>query len=221
MKIAMIPARMGSKRLKRKNLRKINGLPIITRVIRKCVASDIFDEIWVNSEHPAFGEIAIQEGIKFHHRPPELADDIATSEDFVFEFLRSHKCDYLFQVHSIAPLLTSKQITEFVKKMINSRFDVLLSVVNEQIECFFKNEPINFSFNQKTNSQELIPVQRVTWSITGWRSSQFLEAHEAGLCATYAGVVGVHEIDRLAGHIIKTEEDLYIALALLNVRKDL
>ena len=58
MNIAMIPARMGSQRLKQKNLRTLAGLPLITHAIRKCKAAHVFDEIWVNSEHERFGEIA-------------------------------------------------------------------------------------------------------------------------------------------------------------------
>ncbi|MHA2123645.1 MAG: cytidylyltransferase domain-containing protein, partial [Promethearchaeota archaeon] len=53
----MIPARMGSQRLKQKNLQEINGIPLIVHAIRKSIAAHVFDEIWVNSEHPKFGEI--------------------------------------------------------------------------------------------------------------------------------------------------------------------
>jgi len=100
---AMIPARMGSQRLKQKNLREVDGVPLITRAVRLSHDAGIFNEVWVNSEHPTFQKIAQQEGVKFHQRPPKLADNDATSEDFVYEFLKSHECDYLFQVHSIAP----------------------------------------------------------------------------------------------------------------------
>ena len=157
--LAMIPARMGSKRLKQKNLRELGGLPLITRAIRKCLAAGVFDEIWVNSEHPAFGEIAAQEGVRFHQRPAELASNTATSEQFVYEFLKAHPCDYLFQVHTIAPLLTAEQVAGFVQTMLDSDYDVLLSVVNEQIECAIDGKPINFTFDRKTNSQELTPVR--------------------------------------------------------------
>jgi CMP-N-acetylneuraminic acid synthetase len=216
----MIPARMGSQRLKKKNLRKLNGVFLITRAIRKCKAAGVFDEVWVNSEHPLIGKIALKEGVRFHRRPEELANNSATSEQFVYEFLKSHSCEYLFQVHSIAPLLREDQIRDFVSCLIGGEYDALMSVVNEQIECVIDGNPINFSYHEKTNSQELTPVQRITWSITGWRTSTYLNAYESGRCATYAGKVGYYPVDRLAGHIIKTEEDIQIAEALLKVRNN-
>lgn len=213
----MIPARMGSQRLSQKNLQKVGGLPLITRAIRKCREAGVFDEIWVNSEHPTFGEIALQEGVNFHQRPEALANNTATSEQFVYEFLTHHPCDYLFQVHSIAPLLTADEVTRFVQYMLNSGDDVLLSVVNEQIECALGGQPINFTFTAKTNSQDLQPVQRIIWSITGWRVATYLQAYQSGGCATYAGKVGYYPLDRAAGHVIKTEYDLRLAEAMLSV----
>lgn len=218
MKIAMIPVRMGSQRLTHKNLQTIKGLPLVTIAVRKCKAAGVFDAVWVNSEHPTFGEIAVQEGVDFHQRPPHLADDTATSEQYIYEFLKAHACDTLYQVHTIAPLLTAGEVADFVHAMQASHDDVLLSVVLEQIECAIEGQPINFTAAQKTNSQDLQPVQRITWSITGWRREPYIAAYEAGHCATYAGQVGYYAIDRLAGHIIKTEYDLRIAEALFPLR---
>jgi len=215
----MIPARMGSQRLAKKNLRELGGVPLITRAVRRCKAAECFDAIWVNSEHPDFGEIAAEEGVEFHRRPEALANDTATSEQFVGEFLQAHECDYVFQVHSIAPLLTAADIHGFVESMNTGKYDTLLSCTLEQIECAYRDVPVNFSYNEKTNSQELTPVQRVTWSITGWRAEAYLSAIRDGRTATYSGKVGFHALDRLAGHIIKTEHDLRIAEALLPLRE--
>lgn len=213
--IAMIPARMGSKRLAKKNLRELNGIPLIDRAIKKCLSARIFDEIWVNSEDIAFKRYAELNDVEFHHRAKQLGDDEATSEDYIAEFLEKNYCSHLVQVHSIAPLLTVQELMSFVEYFKESKHDVLLSCTNEQIECSYENSPINFQFSSKTNSQELKPVQRVTWSVTGWRRETFLEAVKYGKCATYYGNVGYFPLNRPSGHIIKTEEDLQIAEALL------
>ncbi len=218
MNLAMIPARMGSQRLKQKNLRELGGVSLIVRAIRKCKAAGIFDGIWVNSEHPAFGEMAAEEGVDFHQRPAELANNVATSEQFIYEFLKKHPCERVFQVHSIAPLLTADEVKGFVAAMIEGNYDSMLCCTHEQIECAYRDQPVNFTFSEKTNSQELDPIQRITWSITGWRAASYIAAAEAGKTATYAGRVGFYPVDRMAGHIIKTEEDLQIAEALLPLR---
>jgi CMP-N-acetylneuraminic acid synthetase len=215
MKIVMIPARMGSQRLAKKNLRELAGISLIVRAIRKCIETNCFDEIWVNSEHEDFGPIAEAEGVHFHKRPDALGNNQATSEQYIAEFLEKHDCLSIYQVHSIAPLLTPDDVTNFVKYMESSDFDSLLSTEEIQIECAFQNHPINFTFDSKTNSQELDPIQRVSWSITGWRRNTFLKAAHSGHCATYSGKVGFYPISKLAAHVIKTEADLVFAEAVL------
>ena len=212
--IAMIPARLGSQRLKQKNLAPLAGAPLIAHAIRKCLAAGVFDEVWVNSEADEIGRIALAEGARFHPRPAELANNVATSEQFVAEFLEAHPCVRLFQVHSIAPLLTVDDVRGFVRAMEAEQADVMLSVVDEPLEAMCRGEPVNFTFAEKTNSQDLPPVRRITWSVTGWRRQAYLEAFRAGACATYAGKVALSPVNRLAGHVIKTAEDLAIAEAL-------
>ena len=215
MVLAIIPARMGSQRLKQKNLRELDGVPLITRAIRKCKVAGTFDEIWVNSEHQDFGVIARDEGVLFHKRPEFLGNNQATSEQYIAEFLQQHDCDFVVQVHSIAPLLSVPDIRGFIEELKRDTCDCLLSAEPVQIECAYQGRPINFTFDEKANSQDLEPVQRISWSITGWRRSAYLAAVSSGKCATYAGRVGFFEVNRLAGHVIKTEEDLRLAEVLL------
>lgn len=217
--IAMIPARLGSQRLKEKNLKELDGLPLITRAIRKCKAAGCFDEIWVNSESTRFEAIAKSEQVKFYHRRSDLGDNNATSEDFVEDFLLNVNCDHLLQVHSIAPLLTAEEVSAFTKAFIASDKDVMLSCIEDQIEVAYQDKPINFSFSEKTNSQDLAPTQRITWSVTGWRRESFLHAKASGACATYAKTIGFYPVSAISGHVIKTQTDLDIAEALVKVLK--
>jgi CMP-N-acetylneuraminic acid synthetase len=213
----MIPARMGSQRLPKKNLAFLDGVPLIVRAIRKCKAVGLFDEIWVNSEHPDFGDIAEAEGVNFHHRPEALGDNAATSEQFVTEFLQKHECTYVVQVHSIAPLLSEADTRAFVETLHGGEYDAIMSVVDENLECLYQGAPVNFTFDEKTNSQDLEPVRRIVWAITAWRRTTFLQAAAAGDCATYAGKIGYSPVDRMAGHVIKTQEDLDVAAALIRI----
>lgn len=213
----MIPARLGSQRLKKKNLQLLKGIPLIAHAIQKTHATGLFDEVWVNSEADEIKEVAEEYGCNFHKRPAELANNQATSEDFVYEFLTKHNCDYVVQVHSIAPLLSQADITRFVNYLKKGDQDTVLCTEEIQIECAYKDEPINFDYSQKTNSQDLTPIQRISWSITAWKRSTYLAAYEARNCATYSGKIGYYPIDKLASHVIKSEQDLLIAESLLEL----
>lgn len=218
--LTIIPARMGSQRLARKNLRELGGIPLIVRAIQKCRDCGAFDEVWVNSENSQFGKIATSEGVHFHQRPVALGGNAATSEQYIAEFLESHPCEWVVQVHSIAPLLTACEIRAFVEYVHKSTADVVLSYEPVQIECAYLGKPVNFTFAEKTNSQELQPIQRISWSITAWRRSSFLSAVSRGECATYSGKVDYYPVSPLASHVIKTEQDLKIAEALLPLVED-
>ena len=76
----MIPARLGSQRLTKKNLKELRGVSLINRAIRKCKDSSVFDEIWVNSESAVFKQIAQSEDVGFHQRPEALGNNEATSK---------------------------------------------------------------------------------------------------------------------------------------------
>ena len=215
MRIAMIPARMGSQRLKKKNMLPLGGIPLIVRAVRRCKQAGLFDAIYINSESEAFAPFAIAEGVHFHKRPQELGGHDATSEDFVAEFLDHHACERLYQVHSIAPLCSVSDIRAFVDNTERTSFDTLLSCVHEQIECAFDGKPVNFTFKRKQNSQDLAPLQRVTWCLTSWRAKTYAKAYKTGQCASYAGKTGFFALAKWSAHVIKTQEDMDMAEAML------
>lgn len=218
--VCLIPARLGSKRLPKKNLLKIEDLSLLEHAIQKAKKVGSFDEVWVSSESPILGEVASNAGAKFHLRPQHLGSDGATSEDFVENFLRGRTIDWLVQLHTIAPLLTVREIKEFLVVLEQDQYDCLFSVVSTRLEALLGDKPLNFSFTSKTNSQDLTPVQEIVWSITGWNAHSFLAAWDKGECATYFGRRGFHEVSSLAGHVIKTQQDFDVARRLFPLVND-
>lgn len=76
MKIAVIPARGGSKRIPRKNVRPFHGRPMIAWPIAAALETGLFDHVVVSTDDPEIAEIAVAEGASAPFlRPPELADD--------------------------------------------------------------------------------------------------------------------------------------------------
>lgn len=216
MTIALVPARLGSKRLLEKNLQKLETLSLVESAVIRALQAEVFDEVWVSTESAEIANIAERQGARIHPRDPSLAGDDATSEDYIGDFLAKVSCDYLVQVHSIAPLVSSKRIREFVQWYRDRDLETAISINQIQLECVFKGVATNFSFGVKENSQDLVPVQRLNWALTAWKSSTFMLARQQEVCATYSGRLDYFPISETESVVVKTEEDLVLVRALLS-----
>ena len=114
--VAMVPARMGSKRIKSKNLRFLDGKPLIEHVLGTLSRVQIFDEIYINSESDIFRETAEYYKIKFYKRPEHLSSNTATNDDFVLDFIKNVNGDLLVQLLCTSPFISTEEIINFVKE---------------------------------------------------------------------------------------------------------
>lgn len=79
--LAFIPARGGSRRIPRKNIRKFHGKPIIAYSIEAARQSEFFDSVFVTTDDEEIADVAIQYGANIIHRPADMAeDDVGTRE---------------------------------------------------------------------------------------------------------------------------------------------
>jgi CMP-N,N'-diacetyllegionaminic acid synthase len=215
--VAMIPARLGSKRIKTKNLRLINGKPLIEYILDTVSKVNIFDEIYVNSEDEIFSGIADKYGLKFYKRPDELSSDTATNDEFTLDFLKNVECDVLIQLLPTSPFLTGEEIKSFVDKMLSETLDTLVSVEHKQIACLYQGKPINFDMLAKNPpSQTMVPVMAYATALMGWRSTKFLENMNKYGVAYHGGdgKTDYFELRGLSTIDIDREEDFRLAEAI-------
>ena len=111
----MIPARMGSKRVPKKNIRLLAGEPLISYSISSAINSKVFDEIYLNSENEVFRSIAKSKGIKFYKRDKKFARDNSNNDDFLIDFVQNISCDIVIQLLPTSPFITSSQIKKFTR----------------------------------------------------------------------------------------------------------
>lgn len=86
--IAIIPARSGSKGLKDKNIKEINGKPLIAYAIENALATGIFQTVHVSTDSEKYAEIARSYGADVPFlRSEQMASDTASSWDAVKEVI--------------------------------------------------------------------------------------------------------------------------------------
>lgn len=111
MKIAVIPARGGSKRIPRKNIKDFCGKPMIAWSIEAAIRSECFDDIVVSTDDQEIAEVAKSFGASVPFmRPKELADDFTGTTAVVAHSIKQleHQginTEYVCCIYATAPLL--------------------------------------------------------------------------------------------------------------------
>lgn len=218
----MIPARLGSQRVPKKNLRLLGDKVLTQWVGDACKSAGVFDDIFINSESEVFSAIARASGLSFYKRPAVLASSTATNDAFALDFIDNIECDILVQVNPTSPFTRSGDIEAMTKMFIDGGYKTLHTVKEEQIEGLFRGTPLNFDPNKPMPpSQELEPVQLFTSSIMIWDTAVLRKNMLEFGCAVYGGPhkTGYYVI-RGEGMIdIDHEKDFYLAEAVLRMRE--
>ncbi|MCM1175022.1 MAG: acylneuraminate cytidylyltransferase family protein [Blautia sp.] len=216
--VAMIPARLGSKRIPKKNIRYMGDKPLIEYPIDLALSSERFESVWINTESEELGRYIEKLGAGFHKRPAELAGDTATNRDFTYEFMQKHECDYVIMINSTSPLLRQETLNRFMEYVASHDFDTVLSVITTKEETFYQGKPLNFSLAEKVNSQFLEPTEAICWALTAWKRDTFMTLQEKGINPVFGGKVGRFAIPKDESCDLDTPEDWNIAEGILNSR---
>ncbi|MDC0933411.1 pseudaminic acid cytidylyltransferase [Arcobacteraceae bacterium] len=134
--IAIIPARGGSKRIPKKNIKKFFGKPLIAYSIENALKSNLFDKVIVSTDDEEIATIAKQHGAEVPFiRPAELSDDFTTTGDVVkhtIEYLEKQgdKYDYVCTIYATAPLLQKEYLVEGFTKLKESNAKQAFSVTS-------------------------------------------------------------------------------------------
>ena len=185
---AMIPCRLGSKRIPKKNLRLLGDKTLSQWVASTVKATDLFDEIYINSEADIFEKVVQQVGVKYYKRPEQYATDTATNDEFALDFINAFEFDVLVQINPTSPFLSKEDIINFISEFKSKNLQTLHTVKNEKIEGLYEGTPLNFDpLKPMPPSQLLTPVKLFSSSIMAWNVKKFRENMTAYNCAVYGG----------------------------------
>lgn len=121
--VAIIPARGGSKRIPRKNIRDFAGQPLIAYSIQAALQSGVCDRVIVSTDDEEIAEVARDCGAEIPFlRPRELADDFTGTGDVVTHALnwlasRGSDPDFVCCIYATAPLISAERIATAFRKL--------------------------------------------------------------------------------------------------------
>jgi N-acylneuraminate cytidylyltransferase len=153
--LCIIPARGGSKRIPKKNIKSFLGKPIIAYSIEAAIQSKLFTEIMVSTDCQETAEIALRYGAKVPFlRSKENSNDFATTYDVIKEVIDEYKKDGVnFEniccIYACAPFVTANNLKHAYQELSNKQADTIFPIIeynfpiqravkihNEKIELF-------------------------------------------------------------------------------------
>jgi pseudaminic acid cytidylyltransferase len=217
--LCIIPARGGSKRIPRKNIKEFLGKPIIAYSIQAAIDSNLFDEVMVSTDDEEIREIALKYGAKVPFLRSETnANDFATTAAVINEVLEVYKTrnklfKYCICIYPTAPFVSSNLLIKAFKKLKKDKLDAVFSVLKYGF-------PIQRAMKiNKEDKVEMIDVSKIN------ARSQDLESsfHDAGQFYAlnvsafiknqklWTNNTGCIEINELEAQDIDTETDWKLA----------
>lgn len=146
--IAVIPARVGSKRIPKKNIKNFLGKPILAYSIETAQKTNLFSDVIVSTDDTEIMDIALTFGATCSSlRSKELSDDFATTSQVlanVVGTLNLHKEELVCCIYPATPLLTEKQLQSGYKLMMTGKWDYVFAATPTE-KNFFR------SFTQDEN----------------------------------------------------------------------
>ena len=185
--IAIIPARGGSKRIPRKNIKPFMGKPIIAYSIEAALQSGLFEEVMVSTDDEEIAGIACKYGAKVPFmRSAEMSNEYAGTDDVILEVLRKYKeqgreFETVCCIYSTAPFVTPERLREAYGKM-NSEIDSVFTCVAYsypiQRSLHIVDGKISMVYPEYKNarSQDLEPIYHDAGQFYFSRTAPFVES---------------------------------------------
>ncbi|MCO8082535.1 pseudaminic acid cytidylyltransferase [Acinetobacter lwoffii] len=169
MKIAIIPARGGSKRLPGKNIKLLAGKPMIAWTIEAALKSNVFDHVFVSTDDQEILDVSKKYGAEVPFlRPIELASDDATTNDVVthlvewFEQSSGQQVTTVTILQPTSPLRNSQHIKEAMQLMEDKASKAIISVCELEYPIQFCNQlGFNHSMDGFVKSENIKRTQEL------------------------------------------------------------
>jgi CMP-N-acetylneuraminic acid synthetase len=155
--VALIPLRGGSKGIAKKNIKTMVGKPLCAWVLEAAANARHIDQVYVSTDCLEIADtvMGLDLGIEVIHRPPNLANDTASTETVMLHFAQIVKFSNLVTIQATSPLLKSYQLDSALIKFALEDCDSMLSA--SRFKRFFwsdDHEPINYKPANRPRRQD-------------------------------------------------------------------
>ena len=147
--ICIIPARGGSKGVKRKNIRSLGGKPLIAYTLESAINSNLFQDVIVTTEDEEIANISKNFGANVPFiRPQELATDLTTTEEVLIHTINELKrlgfeFDTIMLRDCTVPFIDEQDMKNALKLFFENECDAVFGAINAHPNPYFGMMELN------------------------------------------------------------------------------
>ncbi|MDR1914485.1 MAG: cytidyltransferase [Clostridiales bacterium] len=201
--LAVIPARAGSKGIPNKNIRFVNGKPLIYYAIRNACSSKLITDVVVSTDSADIEIIARQMGVNVKRRASELAGDDVTLDPVIYDAAKEYGSDYVITMQPTSPTLQVETLDAAIRHCIDGDFDTVVSAINKPHLAWIEKDGVKKpAYKARLNRQYLPPYYLETGAFFISKTSAITSVSRFG------AKVDVYELSETEGVDVDSFNDL-------------
>ena len=222
--MAIIPARGGSKGIPLKNLKLLNGKPLIDYSINGSLKSKFITRTIVSSDHPKILNRAEKLGAEIIKRPKNLATDSSQLEPVIehslnhFKLKENYVPDIIILLQNTSPLRTKKHIDDALSTFLDSKFDSMMSCYNSHYFLWNLKKNIliskNYDPKNRPNRQQMNDQFIENGAIYITKYNAFKKSH-----CRISGKIGSYLMPEESSLEVDSKYDLFLVEQLMKKKK--
>lgn len=219
--IVVIPARGGSKGIPRKNLRLLNGKPLIYYTINLALKNELVDKVVVTTDDLEIANVSRRFGATIINREAHISSDNVTLDPVIYDAINRYEekekseYDVVITVQPTSPLLKDETLSNAIRTLIDNDCDTVMSVCDDRHLAWGIDESGKFipKYKERLNRQYLPKEYRETGAILATKRRFVCENSRFGK------KIHLIEVDKKESIDIDTYEDWWIAERILKRKR--
>ena len=219
--IVVIPARGGSKGIPRKNLRLLNGKPLIYYTINLALKNELVDKVVVTTDDLEIANVSRRFGATIINREAHISSDNVTLDPVIYDAINRYEekekseYDVVITVQPTSPLLKDETLSNAIRTLIDNDCDTVMSVCDDRHLAWGIDESGKFipKYKERLNRQYLPKEYRETGAILATKR-RFVSEN-----SRFGKKIHLIEVDKKESIDIDTYEDWWIAERILKRKR--
>ena len=155
--VAFVPIRLNSQRVAGKNLRPLDGSPLMCHILKTLTEVEGIDEVYVFCSDEGIRAL-LPEGVRLLLRDPSLDSDTTLGREIYDSFTARVGADLYILAHATSPFIRAATLADALGKVRSGEYDSAFSAEKIQTFAWFEGRPLNYALDNIPRTQTIEPV---------------------------------------------------------------